>query len=122
MSAIPEQLAGEFEPPESVRPTVERLREFIRDDVAAIEKEYEEHFGDPVNHLDENAKLIPEIHEAKSKVRRRSAEEGLSSNSERIPPFPRRTSVPTPSRNRGLSRAGVNRVSSGEKAPRYCWS
>ena len=77
MSSIPEQLAGEFEPPESVRPTVERLREFVRDDVAAIEEEYQEYFGDPVNHLDENAKLIPEIHEAKSKVRRRSAEEGL---------------------------------------------
>lgn len=77
MSSIPEQLAGEFEPPESVRPTVERLREFVRDDVAAIEKEYEEYFGDPVNYLDEDAKLIPEIHEAKSKVRRRSAEEGL---------------------------------------------
>jgi len=70
-------LAGDFEPPESVRPTVERVREFIRNDVAEIEKEYEEHFGDPVNHLDEDAKLIPEIHEAQSEVRRRSAEEGL---------------------------------------------
>jgi alkylation response protein AidB-like acyl-CoA dehydrogenase len=77
MSFEPEQLAGEFDPPESVRPTVERLREFIRDDVAAIENEYEEYFGDPVNHLDEDAKLIPEIHEAKSEVRRRSAEAGL---------------------------------------------
>lgn len=70
-------MAGDFEPPESVRPTVERVREFIRNDVAEIEKEYEEHFGDPVNHLDEDAKLIPEIHEAQSEVRRRSAEEGL---------------------------------------------
>ena len=77
MTWNPATLAGDFEPPESVRPTVERVREFVRNDVAAIEKEYEEYFGDPVNHLDENAKLIPEIHEAQSKVRRRSAEEGL---------------------------------------------
>gem|GEM_PF-5430654 len=43
-------------------------------------------------------------------------------NSERVPPFPRRTSVLTLCRNRGLSRAGVNHVSSGEKPPHYCWS
>ncbi|MFO7926918.1 MAG: acyl-CoA dehydrogenase family protein [Halobacteriota archaeon] len=77
MSWNPDQLAGDFEPPESVRPTVERVREFVRTDVKEIEKEYEEYFGDPVNHLDENAKLIPELHEAQSKVRRRSAEEGI---------------------------------------------
>ncbi len=77
MTWNPDRLAGEFEPPESVRPTVERVREFVRNDVRAIEKEYEEYFGDPVNHLDEDAKLIPEIHEAQSEVRRRSAEEGL---------------------------------------------
>lgn len=77
MTWNPEQLAGEFEPPESVRPTVERVREFIETEVAEIEKEYEEYLGDPVNHLDEDAKLIPEIHEAQSKVRRRSAEAGL---------------------------------------------
>jgi len=77
MTWNPEQLAGEFEPPKSVRPTVERVREFIETEVAEIEKEYEEYLGDPVNHLDEDAKLIPEIHEAQSKVRRRSAEAGL---------------------------------------------
>lgn len=77
MSWNPEHLAGDFEPPESIRPTVERVREFVRTDVAEIEKEYEQYFGDPVNHLDEDAKLIPEIHEAQSKVRRRSAEEDL---------------------------------------------
>lgn len=77
MTWNPERLAGEFEPPASVRPTVERVREFIETEVAEIEKEYEEYLGDPVNHLDEDAKLIPEIHEAQSEVRRRSAEEGL---------------------------------------------
>ena len=77
MTWNPELLAGEFEPPASVRPTVERVREFIETEVAEIEKEYEEYLGDPVNHLDEDAKLIPEIHEAQSEVRRRSAEEGL---------------------------------------------
>lgn len=77
MTWKPEQLAGDFEPPESVQPIVEDVHEFIETEVKAVEKEYEEHLGDPINYLDEDAKLREVIHEAQSEVRRRSAEEGF---------------------------------------------
>lgn len=77
MTWQPDRLAGDFEPPERVRPIVDRVHEFIETEVKAVEKEYEEYLGDPVNYLDEDAVLRQEIHEAQSEVRRRSAEEGL---------------------------------------------
>ena len=72
-----ERLAGDFEPPERVQPVVEQVHEFIETEVKEVEKEYGEYLGEPVGYLDEDAKLRPEIHEAQSEVRRRSADEGL---------------------------------------------
>lgn len=77
MSWQPERLAGDFEPPDRIQPIVEQVHEFIETEVKEIEKEYEKFLGDPINYLDEDAKLREEIHEAQSEVRRRSAEEGL---------------------------------------------
>jgi acyl-CoA dehydrogenase len=72
-----EQFAGNFQPPERVQPITERVHEFIETEVKEVEKEYEKYLGEPVSYLDEDAKLRPEIHEAQSEVRRRSADKGL---------------------------------------------
>jgi acyl-CoA dehydrogenase len=72
-----ERLAGDFEPPSHVQPTVERLHEFIETEVSEIEAAYEEYLGDPIDYLDDEGKLRPEVREAQAEVRRRSAEEGL---------------------------------------------
>ncbi len=77
MSWQPERLAGDFTPPERVQPIVDHAHEFIETEVTEVETEYEEYLGDPINYLDEDARLREEIHEAQSEVRRRSAEEGL---------------------------------------------
>lgn len=72
-----EPLAGDFQPPERVQPVVKRVHEFIETEVKEVEKKYEEYLGEPVGYLNEDARLRPEIHEAQSEVRRRSANAGL---------------------------------------------
>jgi alkylation response protein AidB-like acyl-CoA dehydrogenase len=72
-----ERLAGDFEPPARVRPTVEHLHEFVETEVRAVERAYEQYLGDPIECLDDEAKLRPEIREAQAEVRRRSAETRL---------------------------------------------
>lgn len=70
-------LADEFSVPDDVEPVIERVHDFIENEVEPIEREYADHLGDPTAYLDNDGRLSEEVHEAQAKVRRRAGETGL---------------------------------------------
>ncbi len=65
-----------FSVPDDIEPLVEEIHEFIESDVEPIEQEYSAYLGSPLNYLDEDGRLRPEVEAARAEVRQRSAEEG----------------------------------------------
>lgn len=70
-------LDDEFPVPDDVRPTVDRVRGFIEEEILPFEREHDEYLGDPFSYLDGDARLKPEVHELQSEIRRRAGEAGL---------------------------------------------
>jgi alkylation response protein AidB-like acyl-CoA dehydrogenase len=69
-------MTDSFSVPDEVEPLVKEIHEFIEAEVEPIEEEYADYLGSPLTYLDENGRLVKEVHEAQSMVRRRAAEEG----------------------------------------------
>jgi alkylation response protein AidB-like acyl-CoA dehydrogenase len=66
----------EFAVPDHLESLIVEIHEFIEHEVKPIEQGYAEYLGSPLTYLDDDGRLIEAVHEAQSKVRRRSAEEG----------------------------------------------
>jgi alkylation response protein AidB-like acyl-CoA dehydrogenase len=77
MSPTHEAMAAEFAVPDDIQPLIDRVHAFIETEIEPLEDDNQELLGGPMAYLDENERMLDEVHELQSQVRRRAGEEGL---------------------------------------------